>query len=94
MGTREKILEEALTLFSQKGYNGVSVREIAGAIGIKESSLYNHFANKQEIFDQTVESVSYTHLFTETYTGRLLSALWGNAYSSSSLPLLILFSQF
>lgn len=55
MGTREKILEEALTLFSQKGYNGVSVREIAGAIGIKESSLYNHFANKQEIFDQTVE---------------------------------------
>ena len=29
MGTREKILEEALTLFSQKGYNGVSVREIA-----------------------------------------------------------------
>ena len=33
----------------------MSVREIAGAIGIKESSLYNHFANKQEIFDQTVE---------------------------------------
>lgn len=55
MGTREKILEEALTLFSQKGYNGTSVREIAGAAGIKESSLYNHFANKQEIFDRTVE---------------------------------------
>ena len=47
--TEEKIFKTAIELFSQKGYNGVSVREIARAVGIKESSLYNHFQNKEDI---------------------------------------------
>lgn len=51
MSTRERILSEALTLFSQRGFDAVSVRDIARAVGIKEASLYNHFANKQAIFD-------------------------------------------
>ena len=33
--TKEKILEEALTLFAQNGYNGTSVEQIAEQIGIK-----------------------------------------------------------
>ncbi len=56
MTTKEKILEEALELFSRRGYGGVSVREIARAVGIRESSLYNHFANKRAIFDAIVET--------------------------------------
>jgi AcrR family transcriptional regulator len=51
MNTKEKILLEALNLFSVKGYDPVSIRDIARAVGIKESSIYNHFKNKQEIFD-------------------------------------------
>lgn len=51
MTTRERILMEALTLFSSYGFDPVSVRDIASAVGIKESSLYNHFKNKQDIFD-------------------------------------------
>lgn len=58
MTTREKILTEALTLFSVKGYDPVTVREIAYAVGIKESSLYNHFKNKQDIFDSIIEEYS------------------------------------
>jgi AcrR family transcriptional regulator len=58
MTTREKILAEALTLFSVKGYDPVSVREIAYAVGIKESSLYNHFKNKQDIFDSIIDEYS------------------------------------
>jgi AcrR family transcriptional regulator len=58
MTTREKILHEALTLFSVKGYDPVSVRDIAYAVGIKESSLYNHFKNKQDIFDSILEEYS------------------------------------
>lgn len=60
MTTREKILNEALNLFSVKGYDPVSVRDIAYAVGIKESSLYNHFKNKQDIFDSILRE----------YTGR------------------------
>lgn len=55
MNTKEQIIEEALKLFSERGYNNVSVRDIAYAVGIKESSLYYHFKNKQDIFDTIVD---------------------------------------
>ena len=49
--TEEKIFKTAIELFSQKGYNGVSIREIARAVGIKESSIYNHYKNKDKILE-------------------------------------------
>lgn len=55
MDTKEKIVWEALCLFSSRGYGAVSVRDIAGAVGIRESSLYNHFRNKRAIFDGIVD---------------------------------------
>jgi len=39
----------AADLFAHEGYDNVSVHEIAEAVGIKESSLYNHFESKAEI---------------------------------------------
>lgn len=47
--TKQKIFDIAVDLFSKKGFNGVSVREIARNVGIKESSLYNHYQNKDDI---------------------------------------------
>lgn len=58
MTTKERILTEALNLFSVKGYDPVSVRDIAAAVGIKEASLYNHFKNKQDIFDTIINEYS------------------------------------
>ena len=55
MTTKEKILNKALTLFSSKGFEAVSVKEIAADVGIKDSSLYKHFKSKQEIFDTILE---------------------------------------
>lgn len=49
--TREKILDVSLELFSQRGYSAVSIRDICKRVGIKESSVYYHFENKQNIFD-------------------------------------------
>ena len=56
--TRQKILDKALELFSARGYDSVSVGEIATAVGVKAPSLYNHFASKQAIFDAIVESAA------------------------------------
>lgn len=50
-GTKERIFDIAVDLFSRHGYNGVSVRKIAYGAGIKESSLYNHFINKEDILN-------------------------------------------
>ena len=58
MNTKERIITEALNLFSINGYDSVSVRDIAKAVGIKESSLYNHFKNKQDIFDTIISEYS------------------------------------
>ena len=55
LNTREKILETAIAMFAEKGYNDVSVRDITRAVGIKESSLYNHFISKQQILDEIFE---------------------------------------
>ena len=56
--TKEKILETALELFSEKGYDSVSVGEIAEAVGIKAPSLYNHFPSKQASFEAIVEATA------------------------------------
>lgn len=51
-GTRQKILDVSLDLFSQRGYSAVSIRDICAQVSIKESSIYYHFKNKQAIFDE------------------------------------------
>ena len=56
--TKQKILDKALELFSARGYDPVSVDQIARAVGIKAPSLYNHFPSKQAIFDAIVESTA------------------------------------
>ena len=56
--TRKRIIEKALELFSTRGYNAVSVGEIAKSVGIKAPSLYNHFPGKQAIFDAIVEETA------------------------------------
>ena len=40
MTTKERIVQEALNLFSIKGFKGTSVKNIADEVGIKDSSLY------------------------------------------------------
>lgn len=55
MNTHDTILSTALQLFSQKGYADASIRDICKLVGIKESSLYFHFRNKQAILDELTE---------------------------------------
>ncbi|MDD3615465.1 MAG: TetR/AcrR family transcriptional regulator [Lachnospiraceae bacterium] len=57
MTTKERIVDEALSLFSVNGYKGTSVKRIADAVGIKDSSLYKHFKSKQEILDTIVDTM-------------------------------------
>ena len=56
--TKQRIVDKALELFSERGYDAVSVGEIATAVGIKAPSLYNHFPSKQSIFDAIVETTA------------------------------------
>ena len=56
--TRQAILDAALALFAEKGYFGTSLRDVAGAVGIRESALYNYFAGKEALFEALLEAES------------------------------------
>lgn len=51
-GTKEQILLTALELFSQRGFDAVSVSDIAGKLGITKGALYRHYTSKQDIFEK------------------------------------------
>ena len=56
-GTKEKILKVSTTLFSEFGYKGTSVRKIAKEVGIRESAIYNHYKNKEDIFLEVAKGI-------------------------------------
>ena len=55
LNTKERILDAAIDLISRKGFEAVSIREIAREVGIRESSIYNHFKSKEEILDTIID---------------------------------------
>ncbi|WP_135227970.1 TetR/AcrR family transcriptional regulator [Deinococcus fonticola] len=48
--TRNRIQTEAARLFVASGYHGVSMREVAEAVGVTKPALYHHFADKEALF--------------------------------------------
>jgi len=55
MNNKEKIFNVSIDLFSQYVYDGVSIRQIAREVGIKESSIYNHYKSKESIMDSILK---------------------------------------
>ena len=51
VSTKERIIDSALTLFSENGIESTSVEQIASSVGVKAPALYKHFKSKQEIVD-------------------------------------------
>src|SRR5580704_437683 len=48
-GTRERILDIALELFTTQGYDKTSLRQIAERMGFSKAAIYYHFASKDDI---------------------------------------------
>ncbi|MGC9053361.1 MAG: TetR/AcrR family transcriptional regulator, partial [Candidatus Hydrogenedens sp.] len=55
--TEERLLKSALKLFSEKGYEGTSIREIIEDAGVTRPVLYYYFQNKEDLFRKLVESI-------------------------------------
>lgn len=54
---RELIIGAAARLFQAKGYNGTSLGDIAGEVGIDRATLYYYVSSKEELFDEVVTDV-------------------------------------
>lgn len=55
ISNNDRIFDVSIDLFSEYGYDGVSIRKIAGEVGIKESSIYNHYRSKESILDSILD---------------------------------------
>ncbi len=70
--TKEKILNVALDMFSVNGYTAVSVRDIGKAVGIKESTIYYHYKNKEDIFQTLLDRAEQLmHIRKESFNNAL-----------------------
>lgn len=70
-GTLRRLQEEALVQFADRGYHGVSVRDITSVVGVKPSSLYTHCPSKEHLLAELVR------LGHEEHRDRLRAALLG-----------------
>ena len=62
--TRKRILDAALELFAQHGFAGTSMRTLARATGLRESSIYNHFAGKADLYESVIAGWGPTEFVT------------------------------
>jgi AcrR family transcriptional regulator len=65
--TKDIIMLESTVLFAKKGYEAVSIRDIASTIKMKPSSLYNHFPGKESLFDAVLDHAEDLYLLYFKY---------------------------
>ena len=53
--TKERILTAALEMFSQRGYDGTNIRELAASLGLVKSGIYKHYECKEEIWNALLD---------------------------------------
>ena len=55
--TKERILEVALEMFSQKGYAGTNIRELSASLGLVKSGVYKHYESKEAIWNALLDKM-------------------------------------
>lgn len=56
--TKDKILDEALILFAENGYNGTNLRDLAARLGLSKSALYKHYESKEAIWNALLDRMT------------------------------------
>jgi AcrR family transcriptional regulator len=55
--TKRRILDTAITLFAERGFEACTMRDIAAAVGIKAPAIYNHYTAKDEVLAAAMEHI-------------------------------------
>jgi AcrR family transcriptional regulator len=56
---RKELLSKCLNLIAEKGYNAITMRQLAQGLGVSTGTLYHYFPSKENLFEQLVEYISY-----------------------------------
>jgi AcrR family transcriptional regulator len=52
---RDRVVDVAVKVFTERGYDGTSMADIAAAMGVHKSSIYHHIAGKEQLLDDAVK---------------------------------------
>jgi len=55
--TKRRILDTAITLFAERGFQSCTMRDIAAAVGIKAPAIYNHYSSKEQVLAAAMEHI-------------------------------------
>ena len=75
MNLKEPILTKAILLFAEKGFAGLSMRQLAKEIGISVATIYHHFPDKQSLYQEAV-------LFAFSDKEQIFTELWDRPSSA------------
>ena len=81
--SKQKILDEALKLFSKNGFEATSIEHITDAVGIRKASFYSHFQSKQELLDTLTEEIKERY---ETYSEETLKTWASTTLDRTAAP--------
>ena len=92
--TRDLILDAALEVFSERGFDGATVRQIAAKGGVSDPALYAHFKSKQEIFEALLKlagpdllaSAGTSVMFEKVPMQIAIPQMFGNIVATWSTP--------
>lgn len=73
--TRDRMIDTALAVFSEKGYEAASTRDIAERAGVNEITLFRHFKNKENLFREVLNARFPTTLLSDDVNRRLTGRL-------------------
>lgn len=78
--TSQKIMDAAIELFSQYGYDGVTTEQIAKEAGYSEKTLFRHYRSKQNLLEQAIDRYHYADemkaIFDHELSWNLADDLW------------------
>lgn len=63
--TKRRILETSRRLFSERGYHGTTVRDIAVQVGVSDGALYRHFRSKREMFEALLDATGLPEVWRD-----------------------------
>jgi AcrR family transcriptional regulator len=67
---REQLLDVAMSVFSENGYHGTSMNDVARAAGVTKPVLYQHFPSKHDLYTELVDGVSFQLAESVTHAAR------------------------
>lgn len=77
---RESLLRDAVAVFSERGYDGTSMEDLAGRLGITKSAIYHHVRSRDELLrmgvDRAVDALSAVFAEPAATQGPAVDRLW------------------